>query len=153
MQKPWELTRKSLKELALELEKNRFREQDLQVAWNEVKNEEIAARIIGFIRQAALGEALIPFDQRVDKALAIMLASQQWKTPQKQWLELIAKQMKATTIVDLPALDQGIFKQQQGGIKRANKLFEQPIEDVLLQFNKALWLAPQSESPQQAKTA
>ncbi|GAD79038.1 type I restriction-modification system endonuclease [Vibrio ezurae] len=153
VQKPWELTRKSLKELALELEKNRFREQDLQVAWNEVKNEEIAARIIGFIRQAALGEALIPFDQRVDKALATMLASQQWKTPQKQWLELIAKQMKATTIVDLPALDQGIFKQQQGGIKRANKLFEQPIEDVLLQFNKALWLAPQSEAPQQAKTA
>ncbi|PQJ89131.1 type I restriction-modification system endonuclease [Aliivibrio sifiae] len=154
VQKPWELTRKSLKELALELEKNRFREQDLQVAWNEVKNEDIAAKIIGFIRQAALGEALIPFELRVDKALETMLASQQWKTPQKKWLELIAKQMKATTIVDLPALDQGIFKQQQGGIKRANKLFEQPIEDVLLQFNKALWLAPQqSASQQQAKTA
>ncbi|MEC6831063.1 type I restriction-modification system endonuclease [Photobacterium toruni] len=154
VQKPWELTRKSLKELALELEKNRFREQDLQVAWNEVKNEDIAAKIIGFIRQAALGEALIPFELRVDKALETMLASQQWKTPQKKWLELIAKQMKATTIVDLPALDQGIFKQQQGGIKRANKLFEQPIEDVLLQFNKALWLAPQQSAPQQqAKTA
>ncbi|MDE1345590.1 type I restriction-modification system endonuclease [Vibrio aestuarianus] len=139
VQKPWELTRKSLKELAIELEKNRFREQDLQVAWNEVKNEEIAARIIGFIRQAALGEPLIPFEQRVEKALETMLASQEWKTPQKKWLELIAKQMKATTIVDLPALDQGIFKQQQGGLKRANKLFEQPVEDVLLQFNKALF--------------
>ncbi|WP_231926280.1 type I restriction-modification enzyme R subunit C-terminal domain-containing protein [Shewanella benthica] len=64
IQRPWELTRQSLKELAYELEKNNFREQNLRTAWQEVKNEEIAARIIGFIRQAAIGEALIPFENR-----------------------------------------------------------------------------------------
>ena len=143
--KPWELTRKSLKELALELEQNHFREKDLQVAWSEVNSEQIAARIIGFIRQAALGEALIPFEQRVDKALANILASQQWKTPQKQWLEIIAKQMKATTIVDEAALDQGYFK-DQGGTKRANKLFDQPIAAVLSAFNKALWQQGETQS-------
>ncbi|WP_350634633.1 type I restriction-modification system endonuclease [Pseudoalteromonas sp. GW168-MNA-CIBAN-0100] len=138
VQAPWELTRQNLKELALVLEQNHFREQDLQVAWSEVKNEDIAARIIGFIRQAAIGEALIPFEQRVDNALAKILASQSWKTPQIQWLNTIAKQMKATTIVDEAALDQGIFK-HQGGIKRANKLFEQPIAEVLHMFNQTLW--------------
>lgn len=138
VQKPWELTRQSLRELVVTLEKNKFREKDLQVAWSEVRNEDIAARIIGFIRQAAIGEALIPFEQRVDNALSKILSSQQWKTPQVQWLETIAKQMKATTIVDVAALDQGLFK-HQGGIKRANKLFEQPVEEVLLNFNKALW--------------
>jgi len=138
VQKPWVLSRKDLKALALELEKNHFREKDLQVAWREVKNEDITARIIGFIRQAALGEALIPFEQRVDRALEKILASQEWKTPQKQWLEIIAKQMKATTIVDEVALDEGIFK-HQGGIQRANKLFEKPIQDVLQDFNRALW--------------
>lgn len=135
---PWALTRKSLKELAVELDRNHFREKDLQKAWQEVKQEEITARIIGFIRQAALGEALIPWEQRVDKALEKILNSQPWKTPQKQWLELISKQMKATTIVDEVALNKGIFK-TQGGIKRANKLFEQPITEVLQQFNQALW--------------
>jgi len=49
--------------------------------------------------------------------------------------------MKATTIVDDTALDSGIFKQQLGGIKRANKLFEQPIITVLAEFNQALWTA------------
>ncbi|WP_299978654.1 type I restriction-modification system endonuclease [uncultured Pseudoteredinibacter sp.] len=141
--KPWELTRKSLKELAVELEQNHFREKDLQVAWSEVNSEHITARIIGFIRQAALGEALIPFEQRVDNALAKILASQDWKTPQKQWLEIIAKQMKATTIVDEAALDQGFFK-DQGGIKRANKLFDQPITEVLAGFNEALWKQDES---------
>jgi len=46
--------------------------------------------------------------------------------------------MKATTIVDAPALNQGIFL-HQGGIKRANKLFEKPVTEVLEQFNQALW--------------
>lgn len=139
IQRPWELTRQSLKELAVELNKNHFREQDLRTAWYEVKNEEITARIIGFIRQAAIGEALMPFEDRVDNALAKLLASQEWKSPQKQWLEAIAKQMKATTIVDDKALNEGIFKSQLGGIKRANKLFEPSITDVLAQFNKTLW--------------
>jgi type I restriction enzyme R subunit len=88
--KPWSLSRQSLKELAVELDRNRFREQDLQSAWREVKQEEIAARIIGFIRQAALGEALIPWEQRVDNALEKILHSQPWKTPQRDWLNLIA---------------------------------------------------------------
>ena len=140
LQKPWALSRQSLKELAVELERNGFREKDLQTAWHEVKQEDIAARIIGFIRQAAIGEALIPWEQRVDNALQNILNRQPWKTPQKQWLELIAKQMKATTIVDQAALDQGIFK-NQGGIQRANKLFQQPIVEVLEQFNRQLWNA------------
>ena len=126
IQRPWELTRQSLEELAFELEK-KFREQSLCTAWNEVKNKEIAARIIGFIRQAAIGEALIPFETRVDQAFEKTLTSQEWRTQQKQWLKAIAKQMKATTIVDDVALDNGVFKQQLGGIKRANKLFDKPI--------------------------
>lgn len=139
VQRPWALSRDDLKALAVELERNRFREQDLQTAWHETKNEEIAARIIGFIRQAALGEALIPWEQRVDQALNKILAQQDWKTPQKQWLEIIAKQMKANIIVDEAALDQGIFK-RQGGIRRANKLFDAPVNEVLEQFNRALWV-------------
>ena len=145
IQRPWELSRDSLKQLAVELERNEFREEDLKVAWKEVKNEDIAARIIGFIRQAAIGEALVPYDQRVDNALAKILASQPWKTPQRDWLETIASQMKANIIVDESNLNEGIFKQRLGGIKRASKLFEQPIADILGEFNKAIW----SEDDQQ----
>ena len=144
IQRPWELTRDSLKQLALELEKNEFREEDLKVAWKEVKNEDIAARIIGFIRQAALGEALVPYEQRVDNALKKILNSQPWKTPQREWLETIAGQIKANIIVDESNLNEGIFK-QIGGIKRASKLFEQPITDILSKFNKSIW----SEGEQQ----
>lgn len=139
IQKPWELTRSDLKQLVVELEKNEFREEDLKVAWKEVKNEDIAARIIGFIRQAAIGEALIPYEQRVDNALQKILTSRVWKTPQREWLETIASQMKANIVVDESNLNQGIFKQRLGGIQRANKLFGLPVVDVLAQFNRAMW--------------
>ncbi len=140
IQRPWELTRVSLKQLVVELEKNEFREEELKVAWKEVKNEDIAARIIGFIRQAAIGEALIPYEQRVDNALKKILSSRAWKTPQREWLETIAAQMKANIVVDESNLNEGIFKQRLGGVQRANKLFGQPVVDLLVQFNRAMWL-------------
>jgi type I restriction enzyme R subunit len=75
-----------------------------------VSNQDIAASIIGFIRQQALGSALIPYDQRVDRALQRVLASQPWTPPQRQWLDRIGKQLKAEVVVDRDALDQGQFK-------------------------------------------
>ena len=47
--------------------------------------------------------------------------------------------MKATTIVDNAALEQGVLKSQLGGVKRANKLFDNKIEQILDKFNRALW--------------
>ena len=85
-----------------------------------------------------MGGALVPYEQRVDRALANILSSQPWKTPQREWLETIAEQIKANTFVDESNLNEGIFK-QIGGTKRASKLFKQPISDILSDFNKALW--------------
>ena len=141
IKRPWELTRRDLKALAVELERHHFREQDLKTAWHELTNEEIAARIIGFIRQAAIGEALIPWETRVDRALALILALQSWKAPQKNWLQAIAKQMKAATIVDRQALDEGVLRSELGGRQRADRLFEGGIDQVLERFNRALWQA------------
>jgi type I restriction enzyme R subunit len=94
---------------------------------------------MGFIRQASIGEPLKPWDERVDNALNTILALKDWTTPQKKWIEAIAKQTKATTIVDNKALDNGVLKDQQGGLRRANKLFDNDAEGVLQEFRKAIW--------------
>lgn len=80
----------------------------------------------------------MPWEQRVDRALEKLLNARPWSTPQKQWLELIAKQAKAATLVDANALNQGIFS-AHGGSKRADKLFQQPVTNILEEFNRALW--------------
>jgi type I restriction enzyme R subunit len=42
-----------------------------RLAWRELTNQDIAARIVGYIRQAAIGDALVPYEQRVDRACRI----------------------------------------------------------------------------------
>ena len=136
--RPWSLTRADLKKLLVELEKNHFRELDLDAAWKAAKNEAMVARIIGHIRQAALGEALIPWAERVDQALAKLLAQQDWNLGQRKWLQAIAGQTKAEVIVDMDSFQAAIFK-NQGGLKKANLLFDNQPEVILQRFNQALW--------------
>ena len=137
-QRPRDLTRAQLKELKLELDTAGYPEKHLQVAWRESTNEDIAASIIGFIRQAALGDALISHEARVDRAMNKILASRNWKPPQRKWLERIGKQLKQETIVDKEAFDQGQFK-AQGGFKRINQTFGGELETVLSEINQELW--------------
>lgn len=73
MTRPRELTRKQLRELALELDEAGFSEKKLTTAWREMTNQDIAARIVGFIRQAAVGDTLLPYELRVENALQKVL--------------------------------------------------------------------------------
>ena len=69
VQRPRELTRAQLRELRLELDRQGFTDTALRTAWQQSKNEDIAASVIGFIRQAAIGDPLEPFEDRVRKAI------------------------------------------------------------------------------------
>ncbi len=137
-QRPRDLTRQQLRELRLQLDEAGYPERALQTAWAQVSNQDIAASIIGFIRQQALGLALVPYDQRVDRALQRVLASQAWTQPQRRWLDRIARQLKAEVIVDRDALDRGQFK-VEGGFTRLNKVFDGKLEQVLGALHEELW--------------
>ncbi len=139
--RPRELTRKQLRELAFELDRAGFSEANLATAWREMTNQDIAARIVGYIRQAAMGDALVPYEQRVDRALQTILTSKSWTTPQRQWLQKIAAQTKANLIVDRAALDDPdlIFKREGGGFTRLDRIFEGELQQVLDTFNDSIW--------------
>jgi type I restriction enzyme R subunit len=143
LQRPWELTRKDLRELRLALDQRGYNEATLATAWRETTNQDMAASIMGYIRQAALGDPLVPYEQRVEKALQRILASRSWTTPQRQWLQRIANQTKAITIVDREALDDDalLFQREGGGWPRLNKLFGGELDQVLHRFNEAVWEA------------
>ncbi|MGB0562798.1 MAG: type I restriction-modification system endonuclease [Spirulinaceae cyanobacterium] len=138
MQRPQSLTRADLKALKLALDQAGFTEPALQTAWRETTNQDIAASIIGFIRQAALGDALVPYEQRVDRALQTVLSSQTWQPQQRQWLERIAKQLKQETIVDRAAFNQGAFR-SQGGWQRIDKVFDGKLAVVVTAIHDAVW--------------
>lgn len=149
--RPRDLTRQQLKELVLALDLAGYTEARLATAWRELSNQDIAARIIGYIRQAAVGDALLPYAERVDHALQAMLThppgGKAWTNLQRDWLKRIAAQTKANLLVDRAALDDPdlIFKREGGGFTRLDKIFKGQLQPVLEAFNDALWdLPPQS---------
>ncbi len=137
-QRPRELTRAQLKELKLALDQAGYSETRLRSAWRAQTNEDIAASIIGYIRQAALGDALKPYDERVRGAMKKLLASQPWTPPQRKWLERIGKQLTQETIVDHEAVDSGQFA-AEGGFQRLNKVFDGKLDKILGDLNEAIW--------------
>jgi type I restriction enzyme R subunit len=137
-QRPRDLTRAQLRELKLALDEQGFTEPYLRDAWREAKNQDIAATIIGFIRNQALGSPLVPYAERVSGAVQRILDRGEWTAPQRSWLKRIGQQLEKETIVDRDALDQGEF-QRQGGFTRLNKVFDGKLEQVLGDLSEALW--------------
>ncbi len=136
--RPRELTREHLKQLRLALAENEFSEIAVRTAWREAKNEDIAASIIGYVRQMALGSPLLPFEARVDRALKKILASRNWPLPQKKWLERIAKSVKNDIVLDDVTFEQPAFK-NEGGLKRLQHIFDGKAQEVLDAFEEAVW--------------
>jgi type I restriction enzyme R subunit len=138
MTRPRELTREHLRELQVALAASAFTERMIGSAWKQAKNEDIAATLIGYIRQLSLGSPLIPFETRVDNALKKVLASQAWTTPQKKWLERIAKSVKESVVVDETTFAIGAYA-NQGGFRIVNEAFQGKALEVIHQFEDAVW--------------
>jgi type I restriction enzyme R subunit len=138
--KPSSLTRKDLRSLLASLDEEGFAESSLREAWKDATNADVAASILGFIRRQALGDPLLPWDERVNKALAKIKAAHRFTPPQAQWLERIAKQLKAELVVDRSVLDQGAFR-DQGGFDRINRIFGGSLESTLEEMAELLWQA------------
>jgi type I restriction enzyme R subunit len=137
-QRPRELTRKQLKELKLALDQAGYSETHLRSAWRSQTNQDIAASIVGYIRQAALGDPLKPYEERVAVAMKKLLGSRAWTAPQRQWLVRIGNQLTQETVVDVEAFDRGQFK-AEGGFARLNNVFDGKLEQILGDMNEAIW--------------
>jgi type I restriction enzyme R subunit len=136
--RPRELSRTALRELALALDAAGFPEASIRAALIDARNEDIAATLVGYVRQVALGDALIPWRVRVERAMAKILKSRAWTQPQRQWLERIARRVAELGVADKTALDEEQFR-VVGGFRRINNVFDGQLESILGDINDAAW--------------
>lgn len=139
--RPRDLTREQLKEIRLLLDEAGYSEASLRSAVRTQSSQDIAATIIGHIRQAALGEPLIPFEERVKLALDKIYAQHSWSKLQKRWLERLAKQLVHEVVLDKNFVNH-LFS-ADGGTKKLNSLLDNQLDTILDQMSDALW-APKS---------
>lgn len=140
-QRPTELTREELKKLLLELDQKGFTEKNLQAAWRDAKNEDIAADIIAFIRQQALGDPLVSHEERIKNAMKKVYQMKAWPPVQKQWLERIEKQLIQESVLH-PDPEQAFEYEpfrSRGGFKQLNKIFNGQLADIVKEINHNLY--------------
>ena len=144
--RPRDLTREQLKEVRLLLDGAGYTEAKLQTAVRNQTNQDIAASIIGHIRRAALGEALIPFEQRVAQAMQRIYQSHNWMPAQRTWLERLAKQLIHEVIIDHEFVNNRFG--EHGGAKQFDKTLNGQLDVVLDELAGAIW--PSSDGAEYA---
>ncbi len=138
LQRPRDLTRADLRKLKLDLDVAGYSEAELRAAYKATTNADVAASIMGYIRQRALGEPLKPYAVRVDEALQRVLASRRWTSPQVRWLNRIAKSIREDEVIDRPGFDEGAY-QNEGGFTRIDMVFDGKLTEVLAELQDQVW--------------
>ncbi len=136
--KPKDLTRAELKELKLILDENQFNESLLNSAWKNLKNEDIAADIISFIRQQALGSPLVSHERRIKNAVAKIKLNHEFNKMQLDWLDRIEKSLLEETVMDKQILNSGAFR-TNGGFNAIDKRFGGKLQDIIDELNDYLY--------------
>lgn len=142
-QRPRDLTRAELKAIAVLLDGQGYSEANLRQAYGRVRNADIAAHIIGFVRQAAIGDPLVPYETRVENGVQRILASRDWTGEQRRWLQRIGRALKEQPVGDPAMLADPLFA-QNGGFPVIDQAFDHKLSDVLMDLNGAIWDSPQA---------
>lgn len=137
--RPRDLTRDDLRRIKLMLDEKSFTEAALHRAWEQAKSEDIAASIIGYIRQAALGDPLRPYADRVRDAMTRILKGHDWTPVQQRWLKRIGDDVAKEVVVDRDFLNSGQYKTDAGGFDRLNKVFGGRLEAILGDIREGVW--------------
>lgn len=136
---PGKITRQQIKELLMALSDQQYTEKNLRKAWAMQTNQDVAARIVGYIRKAAVGNALVSWDQRVDNAIGVILTQQAWKPAQKNLLKSIGELLKTRLALDEQSINESHLTRKYGRFDRINKIFDGQLPQVLESINDTVW--------------
>ncbi|MDE6747540.1 MAG: type I restriction-modification system endonuclease [Lachnospiraceae bacterium] len=139
--RPKELTRQSLRELKLILDRNNFREEWLKTAWRDMTNEDIAADIISFIRQRSLGDALVSKEERIHSAIVKTKAAHpELNKVQLNWLERIEAYLLKEVVLNKESFEAPQFK-IKGGYAAIDKAFGNKLDVIIDEINGHMYTA------------
>ena len=137
--RPKELTRDALKDLRLTLDREGFTTQQLNTAISEMTNEEMAADIISLIRRYAIGSALISHEVRIRKAVERLKKAHSFTKQELNWIGRMEKYLMEESVLNVSVFDEdGRFK-AQGGFSKINKVFQNKLEDIVIELNEYLY--------------
>lgn len=137
--RPKELTRSSLKDLRLTLDREGFTTQQLNTAISELTNEEMAADIISLIRRYAIGSTLISHEARIRRAVDKLKKAHKFTAIEQKWIGRMEKYLMEESVLNISVFDEDTRFRSEGGFKKIDRIFQNKLENIVLELNKYLY--------------
>lgn len=137
--RPKELTRQSLKDLRLTLDREGFTTQQLNTAVSELTNEEIAADIISLIRRYVIGSSLISHEARIHRAVDRLKKAHHFSKQELSWISRMEKYLLEESVLNVQIFDEDSRFKGYGGYNKINKVFQNKLENIVLELNEYLY--------------
>lgn len=137
--RPKELTRASLKDLRLTLDREGFTTQQLNTAISELTNEEMAADIISLIRRYAIGSTLISHEARIRRAVDKLKKAHKFTAIEQKWISRMEKYLMEESVLNISVFDEDTRFRSEGGFKKIDRIFQNKLENIVLELNEYLY--------------
>lgn len=137
--RPRELTRDSLKNLRLTLDREGFTAKQLSTAISQLTNEEIAADIISLIRRYAIGSTLISHEARIRRAVTKLKNAHRFSRQELTWIDRMERYLLEESVLNVSVFDEDSRFRSAGGFRRLNRVFENQLESIVLELNEYLY--------------
>lgn len=137
--RPKDLTRASLKNLKLALDREGFTTQQLNTAISELTNEEMAADIISLIRRYAIGSALISHEARIRRAVDKLKKAHKFTKQELSWIARMEKYLMEESVLNVGVFDEDSRFKSNGGFAKIDKVFANKLESIVLELNEYLY--------------
>lgn len=136
--KPSDLSRAELKALKLALDKENFNETNLNKATSALKNEQIVADIIAYVRQAVLNTPVRNREERVNDAFTKLIENHNFNRIQLDLLEKIKTYISHESLLNVETFEAPAFK-MEGGFARFNMKFGGHLMEIIKEINTYLY--------------
>ena len=137
--RPRELTRETLKELRLTLEREGFTATRLNTAVSQMTNEEMTADIISLIRRYAIGSPLQSHEIRVKNAIQKLKRAHRFSRQELNWIDRIGTYLLNESVINTGVFDEDVRFRSQGGYARINKAFHDELDSIIAELNDYLY--------------
>lgn len=137
--RPKELTRESLKDLRLTLDREGFTKQQLNTAISELTNEKMAADLISLIRRYAIGSTLISHEARIHQAVDKLKKAHKFTAIEQKWIGRMEKYLMDESVLNVGVFDEDSRFKNEGGFKKIDRIFQNKLESIVLELNEYLY--------------
>lgn len=137
--RPSDLTREELKSFKLLLDREGFTEAQLSRAVSQMSNQEITADIISLVRRYSIGSPLVSHQERVRRAVEKIKNHHSLNKIQLGWLDRIEQYLENELIISPQTLDSDNRFRQRGGLKKANLVFGDRVDEIIDELNTYLY--------------